>query len=398
MKILMAPGPLDPGDPVEIRLAEELGSGGEGVVYAVQGIPSIVAKLYYDPSTSYAHRLGALLEVPPEAWIDGDHLTLAWPAFRLLDGGDDKVVGHVMYRLPSKRATSLGTLMYADTRRRHFGDVSWRYLVQVAEDLARLVDRLHTEGYVVGDLKHDNIVVSPGTGRITLIDCLSMQFRNGRTGELFTSPVTSPEYAAPELGDQDLGRYVRSPHGDDFSLALVICRLLMEGEHPFYGVVKDLPDGTEQSIQANILSQSTRYLFPERLRVDPDRTLSLEILPPSVLSLALQCFGEGHAQPDRRPSASQWVAALAASGRDAVTCTVNPRHAYRTGLAACPWCSLGPRRDPYGHLPAVRRTTPRRPPAPIPAPAPTRNGFPTILLVIAAIVVAVIILAVLTSK
>ena len=29
----MAPGPLDPGDPVDIRLAEELGSGGEGVVY-----------------------------------------------------------------------------------------------------------------------------------------------------------------------------------------------------------------------------------------------------------------------------------------------------------------------------------------------------------------------------
>jgi len=394
----MAPGPLDPGDPVDIRLAEELGSGGEGVVYAVQGIPSVVAKLYYDPSAQYAHRLGALLEVPPEAWIDGDHLVLAWPAFRLLDADDAKVVGHVMYRLPSRRATSLGTLMYADTRRWHFGDVSWRYLVGVAEDLARLIDRLHTDGYVIGDLKHDNIVVSPGTGRVTLIDCLSMQFRHARTGEFFPSPVTSPEYAAPELGDKDLGRYVRSPHSDDFSLALVICRLLMEGEHPFYGVVKNLPDDVEQSIQSNIMNQSTRYLFPERLKVDPDRVLPLEVLPPSVLSLALQCFGEGHAEPDRRPPASQWVAALAETGREAVTCAVNPRHAYRAGLPACPWCSLTSRRDPYGEIRAVRRPPPKPLPAPTPAAAPDRNAFPKVLLALGVAVVLLLLILIAIAR
>jgi DNA-binding helix-hairpin-helix protein with protein kinase domain len=398
MRILMAPGPLDPGDPVEIRLAEELGSGGEGVVYAVRGLPSIVAKLYYDPSPGYAHRLGALLEVPPEAWIDGDHLMLAWPAFRLLDAAADNVVGHVMYRLPSKRAASLGTLMYADTRHRRFGEVSWRYLVEVAQDLARLIDRLHQEGYVVGDLKHDNILVSPGTGRVTLIDCLSMQFRDDRTGELFPSPVTSPEYAAPELSGKDLDSYVRSPHSDAFSLAIVICRLLMEGEHPFYGVVKNLPDEVEQSIQSNIVSQHTRYLFPERLKVDPDRVLPLDFLPPPLLSLALQCFGEGHAQPDHRPSASQWVAALAATNREAVACAANPRHAYHPGLPACPWCALAPWRDPYGDLRALPRPAPRSTPARAPAPAPASASgsdvLAKILIAVAVALVALIILAV----
>jgi DNA-binding helix-hairpin-helix protein with protein kinase domain len=383
----MAPGPLDPGDPVEIRLAEELGSGGEGAVYAVQGIPSIVAKLYYDPSPQYAHRLSALLEIPPEEWIDGDHLMLAWPAFRLMDAEQDTVVGHVMYRLPARRATSLGTLMYADTRRRHFGEVSWRYLVQVAEDLVRLVDRLHAAGFVIGDLKHDNIVVSPGTGRVTLIDCLSMQFRQGRTGELFPSPVTSPEYAAPELFDQDLTSYVRSSHSDDFSLAIVICRLLMEGEHPFYGVVKNLPDDVEQSIQSNIRSQNTRYLFPERMKLDPERLLPLDLLPGPVLSLALQCFGEGHGQPDRRPTAGQWAATLDETARGMVVCAVNPRHAYPPGLAACPWCRLTPLRDPYrdGRVPSRPA-----PPKAAPAPAPPQSSLQLSKLILAVAIVMII--------
>jgi eukaryotic-like serine/threonine-protein kinase len=389
----MAPGPLDPGDPVEIRLAEELGSGGEGVVYAVQGIPSIVAKLYYDPSPQYAHRLSALLEIPPEEWIDGDHLMLAWPAFRLLDAERDKVVGHVMYRLPARRATSLATLMYADTRRRHFGEVTWQYLVQVAEDLVRLVDRLHAKGFVIGDLKHDNIVVSPGTGRVTLIDCLSMQFRQGRTGELFPSPVTSPEYAAPELFDQDLNSLVRSSHSDDFSLAIVICRLLMEGEHPFYGVVKNLPDYVEQSIQSNIVSQNTRYLFPERMKLDPERVMPLESLPGPVLSLAVQCFGEGHGQPDRRPTASQWVATLDKTARGTVICAVNPRHAYYSGLAACPWCRLSPMQDPYGAERALPKPAPQRTVAPASAPPHNSLQLSKLILAIAIVMVIVFILS-----
>ena len=193
--------------------------------------------------------------------------------------------------------------------------------------------------------------------------------------------------------DQDLNSYVRSSHSDDFSLAIVICRLLMEGEHPFYGVVKNLPDNVEQSIQSNIVSQNTRYLFPERMKLDPERLLPLDLLPAPVLALALRCFGEGHGQPDRRPTASEWVTTLDETARGTVVCTVNPRHAYYSGFAACPWCRLTPLRDPYGYGRALPRPSPPRTIAPAPAPPRDSLQLSKLILAIAIVVVILFILS-----
>jgi hypothetical protein len=110
-----------------------------------------------------------------------------------------------------------------------------------------------------------------------------------------------------------------------------------------------------------------------------------------VLSLALQCFGEGHTEPDRRPPASQWVAALTETGREAVTCAVNPRHAYHASLPTCPWCSLTSQRDPYGEIRTVGRPAPKPLPAPT-AAAPDSNGFPKILLALGVAVVVLLLL------
>ena len=103
-------------------------------------------------------------------------------------------------------------------------------------------------------------------------------------------------------------------------------------------------------------------------------------------------------QIDRRPPASQWVAALAETGREAVTCAVNPRHAYRAGLPACPWCSLTSRRDPYGEIRAVRRPPPKPLPAPTPAAAPDRNAFPKVLLALGVAVVLLLLILIAIAR
>ena len=41
------------------RLAQELGAGGEGKVYEVEGKPNIIAKLYHDSGLCHYDRRGA---------------------------------------------------------------------------------------------------------------------------------------------------------------------------------------------------------------------------------------------------------------------------------------------------------------------------------------------------
>ena len=59
--------------------ALEIGAGGEAVVYEVPGDPSIVAKVYYQPTIERARKLTLMLANPP--------LPLVFP--ELLDKGDD---------------------------------------------------------------------------------------------------------------------------------------------------------------------------------------------------------------------------------------------------------------------------------------------------------------------
>jgi hypothetical protein len=46
----------------QITLGKQLGSGGEGIVYEVQGIPSIAAKIYHpDKATEREHKIRAMV-------------------------------------------------------------------------------------------------------------------------------------------------------------------------------------------------------------------------------------------------------------------------------------------------------------------------------------------------
>lgn len=49
-----------------VTLDTELGSGGEGKIYAVSQEPSLVAKIYHQPKNWYGDKLKVMLANPPD--------------------------------------------------------------------------------------------------------------------------------------------------------------------------------------------------------------------------------------------------------------------------------------------------------------------------------------------
>jgi DNA-binding helix-hairpin-helix protein with protein kinase domain len=233
---------LDSSPPRRVWLGPVLGRGGEAVVHAAG--PELAVKVFRCPPDDLARRLEGMVALLEAA----AHPELAWPTALARDAGDGRVLG---YAMRSVGGPALGT---------RFGR---RGAGAVAHTLAGHVAALHARGLVLGDVSPNNIVVGRA-GRLTFLDCDSMQFVAPGTGERFACRMQTPEYAAPELQREPLAAFTTA--SDCYALALLVLRLLRE-------------------------------------------------FPPGVLELSRRTFGEGRELPAARPSAAEWRDALAAAPR-----------------------------------------------------------------------------------
>jgi serine/threonine protein kinase len=325
-----------------VRLGARLGGGGEGEVYEVAGSQD-AAKLYAVPERTAERQ--AKLEVmiahaPEDPTRDLGHSTLAWPTDLLLDG---TFVGFLMPRVEPgcpKLTRFIHPSLYPDL-------FSWRHQIEIAANLAGGLAALHAAGYVVGDLKGENVHVTPSC-LVTFVDCDSIQLRDPASGRVFRCPKGTPEYTAPELQGLDFHTVDRTESSDAFALAVMVCQLLMAGTHPFAG-------GRGPTREENI-ARGESFLLGGR---PPLTAPPASVIPPEVRALLVACFKN---KPKDRPAVREIAEALAASRDHLVLCPRRPdHHAYGDHLASCPWCEYEQRVgiDPYG-------------PKPKPAPRPQR--------------------------
>ncbi|HEX3130215.1 MAG TPA: SUMF1/EgtB/PvdO family nonheme iron enzyme [Thermoanaerobaculia bacterium] len=328
-----------------VRLGTRLGGGGEGEVYEAAG--SDAAKIYAQAERTAERQ--AKLEVmiahaPEDPTRDLGHATLAWPRDLLFD---DAFVGFLMPRVEPgcpKLTRFIHPSLYPDL-------FSWRHQIEIAANLAGGLAALHAAGYVVGDLKGENVHVTPSC-LVTFVDCDSIQLRDPATGRVFRCPKGTPEYTAPELQGVDFRTVDRTESSDAFALAIMICQLLMAGTHPFAG-------GRGPTREENI-SRSESFLLGGR---PPLTSPPSSVIPPEVRTLLTACFRN---RPKDRPAVREIAEALAASRERIILCQRRPdHHAYGDHLASCPWCEYEQRVgiDPYG-------------PKPKPAPRPQRPAAP----------------------
>ncbi|HUA29532.1 MAG TPA: hypothetical protein VMC03_11660 [Streptosporangiaceae bacterium] len=313
----------------------------------------LVAKLLIQPAVTanVAGKLASLIQRRPSPrmarLLAGQPRRVAWPvaAVRVVSRrpASEQVHGYLM---PDMRRwyRPLNYLLRPGLRADEFPDARWDTSLAAGASLAGLVADVHTAGYVIGDLKPENLWADEN-GNIGISDVDSFQFTDARG--MFPCRAQTPDYAAPEC--------IISPDAlpdsaaDDFVLAVLIYQLLMDGLHPFHGIPAD---GTRYvSIDDNIVHGRARLVRPDSVRAIPGAP-PFSALPRRLRRLFECCFGEaGRAGRKERPAATVWSGALAAErapGR-LRTCHIDPRHLYTAERPWCPWCdALHTGRQPAG--------------------------------------------------
>ncbi len=315
-----------------ISLANKLGRGGEATVYATRTFSQAV-KIYHQPSEAKALKLKQMISHPPidpiaKTVLKDTHISIAWPR-GLVHSETGDVVGFMMPLINTTKAIPLHQLYNPKVRRQRAPGITWQYLLRIARNLSAVVKALHDKGYVIGDLNESNVLVTD-RALITLVDCDSIQVKNG--GTMYRCMVGKGEYTPPELQGKMFEKINRSKHHDSFALSVLLFLLLMEGVHPFSGVY--VPAGEPPGLLDNIRNKRSPYLKTEDLKPMPIAP-TFGALPNTMQ----QCFKRAlGARPRWRPSAGAWLRELELLEQNLVTCSENSFHRYSDHLKECPWC------------------------------------------------------------
>lgn len=326
-----------------LTLGRELARGGEGKIYAIVEDQRQVAKIFHKPSPEKNAKLNAMLANPPHDPTRKalNHISIAWPTARILDT-KGRCIGFTMPYIDHSSGFPLLKIYNPQDRRQIRHSFTWQYLLRMARNLCSIIAALHQKGYVVGDLNESNILVTPNA-LVTLVDCDSIQVPRQRESmfhrqSYFLCTVGKPEYTPPELQGHDLKTTVRKAYHDNFSLAVLIFLMLMEGRHPYAGSWQG--NGTPPTLAKNIQTGDFPYGNSYKLSL-PKYALPLSILSPPLQYLMLRCFGHtpfSWLLRWRRPSAKTWYRALGKAEQHLKQCTRNSSHVYSLHLHYCPWC------------------------------------------------------------
>ena len=312
-----------------IRLGQEIGRGGEGVVFTVEGQKDRVAKIYSSPpDRRKAQKLAAMAEAANPSLLK----IAAWPDTLLRDN-EGGLHGFTMPRAFSHQ--DIHELYTPKSRLKAFPKADFRFLVHVAANVARAFAVVHEQGHVVGDVNHGNLLVEP-MGTVKFIDCDS--FRIGNGANAFTCDVGVPLFTAPELQARAFRGIERTASHDLFGLAVLLFHLLYLGRHPFAGRYSgpgDIP--IEKAIGECRFAYGPNDAAKGMAR--PPRTIPLETMGGAIAQLFILSFGYA-GRNGTRPDAKTWVEALEKLEASLRACSLESSHYFPGDLSACPWCMV----------------------------------------------------------
>jgi serine/threonine protein kinase len=308
---------------VVYRLADCLGQGGQGEVYAVEGGRVAIKRLFVADPQIREHlrrQLARLRRLPLEGLPLARPLSLLRPP----------EVGYVMERLTGMMPLARLFLQGEQPLQRFLETGGLRRRLRLLVALGSALDSLHERGLAYGDLSPQNIFVSEGvTGNeLKLIDLDNLSPMTGTPGRC----IFTPFYGAPELVR---GEGSSSSLTDVYSFA-VICFELLAGVHPLMGdaVCDGEPELETQALEGQLpwidhpsdaWNQTVRGL-PRGL-----------VLSPGLQALAEQNFHPGLLSPEERPSVRDWLERLQAALDATLQCPGCPA-SYYLREKLCPYC------------------------------------------------------------
>ena len=310
-----------------VSVAELIGKGGEGEVYAIRGRSGLALKIYN--SSLRATREDKVRAMVSEGLAVKTDL-VAYPSEVATDIHGN-FLGFVMRLVAGYRP--LHELYSPKSRQRHFPKSDYRFIVHAALNVARAVGKVHQTGCVIGDLNHSGVLVAQDA-MVALIDADSFQF--SLNGKSYPCVVGIPDFTPPELHGKNLASVQRTLEHDNFGLAVAIFHLLFMGRHPYAGRYKGPDISMGEAIAQNRFAFSlTRQAATQTS--PPPGALTLDMFPAAVSGAFESAFG---LTPAARPGALDWIHALNALEGSLNHCSKVKTHYYPSVAGGCVWCKL----------------------------------------------------------
>ena len=310
---------------IRYRLGSELGRGGQGVVFAVEG-ERLAVKLLPGRSERRREHLRDQLAMVARLPLDG--LAVAHPIDQLRPP-------HVGYMM--ELFTGMAPLRSLLRPPKGVDNVAQWYLdggglgrrLRLLAHIAQAISALHGRALVYTDLSPHNVFVSESTSdfevRLIDVDNLHEATAIGRT-------VYTPRYGAPEVVRQT---GLPSTLADAHAFAVLAFETLALA-HPLLG---DAVRDGEPALEERALAGELPWIDAP----DDDSNRSSDGIPRDLaLSPVLQSdfqttFGRGLSNPDERPGMATWAEHLHRAADRTIICP-SCGGSYFVNRGACLWC------------------------------------------------------------
>lgn len=224
----------------QIRLLEEVGSGGEGVIYKTD-LNGRVAKIYKPEKITRLRCEKLKLMLTKDINCDGVCFPLA-----MIYNRRNEFVGYLM-RTASGR--DLGKSVFMPMLlKKYFPQWNRVDTVQLCVTILQKLKYLHERNIILGDINPYNILVVSPT-EVYFVDTDSWQV------EGFICPVEMPLFTAPELQKKNCG--LRTLGNENFAVATLLFMIMHPGKPPYA-----MQDG--EGIVENIINGDFSYPLGER--------------------------------------------------------------------------------------------------------------------------------------
>ncbi|MDM3846362.1 MAG: hypothetical protein PT116_15270 [Aphanizomenon gracile PMC638.10] len=312
-------------------LGEEIANSGEAKVWRTNQ-NGYLAKIYHAPTPERVQKLAVMIANPPtEPNSHLHHVSFAWPKSGLKNAQGD-FVGFLMPEIKDGKEL---LDVYNPRRRQALKlEIDWRFLHTTALNIVSIIEALHAAGYVLGDIKPQNILVN-NRALPSIIDTDSFQVINPKNGKVYYCLVGSPGYTPPELMGKDFASIEQTEVHDRFRLGVIIYQLLFGGNNHFQGKWT----GAGEPPEPDEIIRRGLWLYSPNSLIEPvARTIPMIIVHPAIRECFLKCFNDGHKNPNLRPTAREWLEALRTGNDNLTICGRVDSHYYSRTFGNCYWC------------------------------------------------------------
>ncbi len=228
------------GKTKQIRLIEEVGSGGEGSVYKTD-VNGFVAKIYKPEKITRLRHEKLKLMLSKDINCEGVCFPLA-----MIHNRRDEFVGYLMRAASGK---DLGKSVFMPMLlKKYFPQWNRIDTVQLCVTILKKIKYLHDRNVILGDINPYNILVVSPT-EVYFVDTDSYQV------EGFICPVGMPLFTPPELQKKKYG--LRTLGNENFAVTTLLFMIMHPGKPPYA-----MQDG--EGIVENIIKGEFSYPLGER--------------------------------------------------------------------------------------------------------------------------------------